>query len=166
MRYSPWSCKRRRRLSAEELAAQLCIDLQPRAPAWVDPDDIPEDGDFPAHLVVSAAACEPVKTRAPCSVFAFAASQFCAERAARQVISEVMYGVLGDDEEPPAPRLPSHCRKIVRDGDVTRHIALREQDTEEWAEKERARRAKQKPPRPTKQKFKMKGTRQWADQAS
>lgn len=162
MRYSRWSPKRRRRLTAEELAAQLVIDLQPRAPVWVDPDDIPEDGDFPAHRVVSASECEPVKTKAACSIFAFAATQFCAERAARQVISEVMYGIV--DDAPQAPRLPAHCRKIVRDGDVTRHIALREQDTPEWEEKERIRRAKQRPPRPQRQKFKMKGTRQWAEQ--
>jgi hypothetical protein len=77
--------------------------------------------------------------------------------------------MLGADEpdghasEPPRP---AHCRKIIRDGDVTRHISLREQDTEEWAEKERIRRAKQKPPRPQKQKFKMKGTRAWADAQS
>lgn len=41
-------------------------------------------------------------------------------------------------------------RKVVQDGDVTRHIPLREQETEEWAERERARWARTRPPRPTK----------------
>lgn len=155
-----WRAKSRR-LTVMELAHQLAIDLQPRAPVWLDPDDIPDEGDYPTHTVVSAAGLEIPKTKAACSVFDFAASI-----AARQVISEFM---LGADE--PASRStetsrPAHCRKIVRDGDITRHIALREQDTPEWAEKEQARRSRQKPPRPTKQKFKMKGTRQWADAQS
>lgn len=50
---------------------------------------------------------------------------------------------------------------MTKDG-VTRHTSVREQDTDEWAEKERARRARQKPPRPPKQKFKVKGTKTWA----
>lgn len=164
MRYfRKWSTQRRRPPpTAQELAAQFVIDLQPRAPVWVDPDDIPEEGDFPAHVVVSAKDCAPVKTKGVASIFAFAQSQFCAELAARQVIAEVMYGVTGDDERPAPARLPA-CRKIIREGGTTRHIAMREQETEEWMERERVRRAKQRPPRPQKQKFKMKGTRTWAD---
>lgn len=44
----------------------------------------------------------------------------------------------------------SICRVVTREDGVTRHVAIREQDTEEWAERERARRARQRPPRPVK----------------
>lgn len=67
----------------------------------------------------------------------------------------------------PAPEAsppPATGRIIVREGGITRHIAVRPQDTPEWAEKETARRARQRPPRPSRQKFKMKGSRAWADQ--
>lgn len=42
------------------------------------------------------------------------------------------------------------CRQVVRDGDTVRHVAIREQDTDEWAEREQQRRARQRPPRPAK----------------
>lgn len=41
-------------------------------------------------------------------------------------------------------------RIVTREDGVTRHVAVREQDTEEWAERERQRRARQRPPRPPK----------------
>lgn len=44
----------------------------------------------------------------------------------------------------------SICRVVTREDGVTRHMAIREQDTEEWAERERQRRARQRPPRPVK----------------
>lgn len=62
--------------------------------------------------------------------------------------------------------LPARSSVIVRDGGVIRHTSVREQDTDEWAEKERQRRARQKPPRPPKQKFKVKGSRTWAESPS
>ena len=161
---------RARRPAAAALVAnapppQIAMELRP-PPVWVDPDDIPEEGDFPEHRWTRAADCEPVHTRAAASIFAMAA-ELGAERTARQVISEFMLWPAGEPAAPVKPaRAPTLCRRIVRDGDVTRHIALREQDTEEWAEKERQRRARQKPPRPQKQKFKMKGTREWADHQS
>lgn len=167
-----WKAKSRV-LTVMELARQLAIDLQPRAPAWIDPDDIPEDGDYPAHRLVSAAACDPPLTRAACSVFAlgaqFLSKEDGAEIAARQVITEFMLGGLADKppkESKKPNRHPATQACVIREAGVTRHIAVRYQDTEEWAEKERERRARQKPPKPTKQKFKMKGTRQWADHQS
>lgn len=42
----------------------------------------------------------------------------------------------------------SICRVVTQEDGVTRHVAIREQDTEEWAERERQRRARQRPPRP------------------
>ncbi len=41
-------------------------------------------------------------------------------------------------------------RIVTREDGVTRHVAIREQDTPEWAERERQRRARQRPPRPPK----------------
>lgn len=165
MRFSKFSYRRRRALSPEELAAQLVIDLQPRAPVWVDPDDVPEEGDFPEHRIVRAEDCERPKTRAACSIFALA-QETGAAIAARQVISEFMLGGLAQETKKAAKsprRAPVTQACVIREAGITRHIAVRYQDTDEWAEKERIRRAKQKPPRPKKQKFAMKGTRQWAD---
>lgn len=59
---------------------------------------------------------------------------------------------------------PARSSVIVRAGGVTRHTSVREQDTAEWAEKERQRRARQRLPPPPKQTFKMEGTRTWADE--
>lgn len=39
--------------------------------------------------------------------------------------------------------------KVQRDADVVRCIRIQEQDTSEWIEREIARRARQKPPKPT-----------------
>lgn len=39
-------------------------------------------------------------------------------------------------------------RIVTREDGITRHQAIREQDTPEWAERERQRRARQRPPRP------------------
>lgn len=44
----------------------------------------------------------------------------------------------------------SICRVVTREDGVTRHVAIREQDTAEWAEREQQRRARQRPPRPVK----------------
>ena len=39
--------------------------------------------------------------------------------------------------------------KVQRDADVVRCIRIQEQDTTEWIEREIARRARQRPPKPT-----------------
>lgn len=158
--------KRRPRAVGMPMPIQFAIDLRERVE--VDPDEIAEEGDYFAHRVVDAAACEAPKTTAACSIFALAA-ETGAEIAARQVITEFMLGGLADKppKEPKKPkRHPATQACVIREAGVTRHIAVRYQDTEEWAEKERERRARQKPPKPAKQKFKMKGTRQWADHQS
>lgn len=41
-------------------------------------------------------------------------------------------------------------RQVIQEDGITRVVTLREQDTPEWAERERQRRARQRPPRPTK----------------
>lgn len=40
-------------------------------------------------------------------------------------------------------------REVIRDGDVVRCKRLQEQDTTEWQEREAARRARQRPPKPS-----------------
>ena len=63
----------------------------------------------------------------------------------------------------PAPTTPTRmASRIVREDGIPRHIAVRIQDTEEGAEKERQRRARQKPPRPARQKFWLPGSVAWA----
>lgn len=151
---------RSRTLTAREMAAQLTIDLQPRAPVWVDPDDIPEEGDYFTHRWAAAERCEAPKARGPASIWEMAYSA-----TAAQVLDEFRLRPRGAKPVEPDAVQPKLAR-VIRDGDVIRHVSMREQDTEEWAEKERIRRAKQKPPRPQRQKFKMKGTRQWADAQS
>ena len=56
-----------------ELERQLVIDLQPRSPVFVDPDDLPEPGDFPEHRWTRATECEAPKVRGPASIWDYAA---------------------------------------------------------------------------------------------
>lgn len=133
-----------------ELARQLSIDLQPRMPVLVDPDDIPEDGDFPQHRWTCAAACEAPKVRGPASIFELGASV-----AAAQVINEFRL-------RPRAAKVHTleqqamRPARIIREGDRVIHVSMRIQETDEWQEKERARRARQVLPKPPKQTFRLK----------
>lgn len=51
-------------------------------------------------------------------------------------------------------------RIVTREDGITKHVAVREQDTPEWAERERQRRARQRPPRTGTRKVK-KAIRHW-----
>lgn len=144
---------RNRRPSTWAIPIQFAIELTARVE--LDPDEIEEPGDRFTHIVTSAADCPIPKTRAPSSIFALAA-----EHAADHVISEVMgtrkHRAAQAQEPEPAQQDQIH-RRIIRstaDG-ITRHISMRYQETEEWAEKERARRARQKLPKPPKQTFRL-----------
>lgn len=100
-------------------------------------DDDEEQDDWsaapPVRLVVSAAGLQPPKTNAPRSIFDAAGSELPRVRL-RSVECPV-----------------AQARKTIELGDGhRRHVTLLPQETEEWAEKERARRARQKPPKPTK----------------
>lgn len=141
-----WS--RKTRAVASPLFEQLAFDLRP-PPVWVDPDDIPEEGDYPEHRWTRAADCEAPKTKAPASVWELGASF-----AAASVIADLRRARSSHATHAPEAHPVRHCR-IVREGGVTRYIPMREQETEEWAEKERARRARQKLPKPPKQTFKL-----------
>jgi len=66
---------------------------------------------------------------------------------------------------PPVTSTSTACR-IVRVEGVTRCITVPITDTAEWQEREFQRRAKQRPPRPNKQRFQLKGSSKWAAAAN
>ena len=95
------------------------------------------DDDAPTQRTVSATTAPAVKTTALSSIFTIADAAKAAESLRR-------CGRFGD-----APGFTAPTR-VERDGDRVRVIRLLPQETEEWQEKERIRRAKQRPPRPVK----------------
>ena len=125
-----------------ECLCKYCQDPQ-KLVSWdsdvCDRDEIPELDDYPVHSVVSAADRPSLALVAPCSVFDLAGHQ--SQPAGRA-------------KPQPKTEQPSHAQ-IIREDGVTRHISLRYQETEQWAEKDRDRRAKQKLPRPPKQSFRI-----------
>lgn len=62
-----------------------------------------------------------------------------------------------------APPGATLTRRIVCIGTVTRCTLVPVTETAEWAEREQARRARQRVPRPPRQKFKLVGSTAWAD---
>lgn len=130
-------------------AAQMVIDLRERtqeaeedwADRWVSRPVV--------HAIVPAAQTKMPETRAAVSIFDLA-YQFTAE----QVISEFM---VGDISQPKAnskkkTKLPAiqeqiHTR-VIRDAGTVRCIRMHHTDTTEWQEREAARRARQRPPKP------------------
>lgn len=97
------------------------------------------------HLSICAASAPPLlqARRAPASVF---------ELAWKPV--EIRFTKDGQ-----CPK--SLARQIVRTEGLTRCVNFPITETAEWIEKERARRARQRPPKPTRQKFKLKGSVEW-----
>lgn len=137
-----------RKVRRPEPAQPVQLDLKEQEP--IDPDEIPEPGDYPAHWIVKAEDRPLPKGLGARSIFDLGLSAMPA-----QVISEMM--ATRPEEKPMAPMPDQIHRRIIRstaDG-ITRHISMRYQDTEEWAEKERARRARQKLPKPPKQSFRL-----------
>ena len=67
----------------------------------------------------------------------------------------------------PAPATtPTPLIRVERDGDRVRVVRLRPEETDEWAERERLRRARQRPPKPTKAaKSRGKKVRAWDGEA-
>lgn len=122
-------------------------DILPRLE--VEPEDLDEIQIEPfRHTVVSAADCKIPKGLGPASVFALAN---CA------VINRRPRGRAANQDA-----VQIHRQIIREDGRIV-HLSMRVQETEEWRLKEEARRARQKPPKPPKQKFRTKGSRTWAD---
>lgn len=135
-----------RKVRRPEPALPVQLDLKEQEP--VDPDEIPEPGDYPAHWIVKAEDRPLPKGLGARSIFDLGLAAMPA-----QVISEMM--TARTDEKPIAPMPDPIHRRVIREAGVTRHISMRYQETEEWAEKERARRARQKLPKPPKQTFRL-----------
>jgi len=92
--------------------------------------DADTEFDYPAHRIVSAASLPAPAFSAPRSVFDLAS-----------------FGIVSGITQCQAAQVH---RKVIREDGITRHVAMRYQDTQEWADKEQARRARQRPPKPTK----------------
>lgn len=121
------------------VVVQLSIELVPRVDAE-DEDDALVTAPI-IHAWVSAQDCPPPKTRAPRSIFDLAASQVIAEAMCRRGFRP--------DPEPKTIQQAAH-KQVVREGGVTRCTRLHHTDTTEWQEREAARRARQKVPKPPK----------------
>lgn len=118
-------------------------------------DVIETMGDMPAavHLCISAVDAPPLvdALQSPVSVFNLAQRPFTLRRALRS--ARVHSAADGT-------RL---TRRIVRAGNVTRCTLVPFAETTEWAEREQARRARQRLPKAGRQMFKLRGTRDWVD---
>lgn len=135
---------------------QLALDFDFRefgrsaAPA-IDEDD--DAFDYPQHRrTVHGRDPAPV-TRAAASVWDLAASvRNDGRRTAR-------FAQAGRDSDSPLYR-------VEREAGRVKVVRLRPEETEEWAERERVRRAKQRPPRPPKgAKTRGKKVREWDGEA-
>lgn len=115
-------------------AVQLLLSFRPRYEAQ-DADD--SDWDFPEHRVIKAKEAPKVTTTAPRSVFDLAAAG-------------VMLRTGGRFGAAPASLASAPLYRVEREDGRTRVVRLRPDETDEWAERERIRRAKQRPPKPVK----------------
>jgi hypothetical protein len=135
----PW------RVAVQALACLLQLPI--RAPLReLDRDDLAEPA--PVHRIVSAADAPPVQTVAVSSIFGLAAT-----------VQSLKRGRFGTAEQfEPAPY---RVERSYADGTL-RVIRQRPEETAEWQERERVRRAKQRPPKPTaKAKTRGKKVRAW-----
>lgn len=149
---------RRRRCPVRRAVAAVCAWVQAefsfvlRTLEPIAPEIPPDDAfDFPERRVISARQAEPVKTRAPASIFAFAAA--CGHVGGRMPAFQ-----------PSAPA-PLHSVAVQRADGVIRNVGAMYPAgrwTPEKQEAERARRARQRPPKPTAAaKTRGKKVREW-----
>lgn len=138
---APTASPSRRRALAAVAAAFLGEQLAFRFVLRdLERDDIPEPG--PVHRIVKAADAEPLKVIPVSSIFGLGAT-FKALQRGRFGAGQV------DEDAPPKEPAPYRVERSWADG-VHRVIRQRPEETPEWQEKERARRAKQRPPKPTR----------------
>lgn len=155
--------RRCRAAIAPRRAVQMLLDFDDRdigpvVAAQLGPDD--DAWDFMARRRTVAGRDPAPRTTAPASIFALAA------------------GVRADAaRKGGAPRKPKAARasapapsppliKVEREAGRVRVVRLRPDETEEWAERERLRRARQRPPKPTKAaKSRGKKVRAWDGEA-
>lgn len=129
---SPRQRARRKRLQLfgrlwRQMELKLVPRRQPRPAAEPDSDT---EYDYPVHRIACAASLPAPTFSAPRSVFDLAS-----------------FGLASGITQCQPAQIH---RRVIREDGVTRHVAMRYQETDEWAERERARRAKQRPPRPPK----------------
>lgn len=108
---------------------QLALLFRPRHEA-ADPED--SDWDYPEHTRIRATDAPAPKVRAPASVFDLA---LCPVRVRMAQTS---------------PDTGSSTRIVREPNGLVRVTRVAIQETDEWRERERIRRAKQKPPKPSK----------------
>lgn len=152
---APPSRVRRRAASARprrRRAVQMALDFDAREFAQADAflDDGDTAWDYPQHRR-SVAGHEPRPvTRAAASVWDLAA-----------VVRDQPRRRSSESDGPAAP-----LYRVEREAGRVRVVRLRPEETEEWAERERVRRAKQRPPRPPKgAKTRGKKVRAWDGEA-
>jgi len=114
--------------------ASVLPDSEVAAWAFNDPEDQDEDILVTSPVIkriVKAAEAAPLQIKGPASIFDMAhLSKPVTVRMER-------------------PQEGASFRRIARDVGVTRCVRIQEQDTAEWQEREAARRARQRPPKPT-----------------
>jgi hypothetical protein len=149
--------RRRPRVAGAPLRAmQLVLDFDFRefaaqASGWLDDEDTAYD--FPTRLRTVAGRQAPPHTAAAPSIWALAAA------AARSKPSK-------SAKPRAAPPAAGPLLRVEREDGRVRVVRLRPEETQEWAERERLRRAKQRPPKPTKAaKSRGKKVRAWDGEA-
>jgi hypothetical protein len=147
-------CQKRRRSAGKprQKAQQLGLDFWARefggAHAGVPLDDEDTAWDFPRHSRIVAGHQPPPATSAAPSIWALAAAVRAEPRQRARP---------GKDDAAAPPMY-----RVEREAGRVRVVRLRPEETAEWAERERVRRAKQRPPKPTKQaKTRGKKVRVW-----
>lgn len=142
---------------------QLVLDFDFRefaaqASGWLDDEDTAYD--FPTRRRTVAGRDPAPRTTGAASIFALAAGVRL--EAARKG---------GVPRRPKASRAPSPAPappliRVEREDGRVRVVRLRPEETDEWAERERLRRARQRPPKPTKAaKSRGKKVRAWDGEA-
>lgn len=97
------------------------------------------------HVIVPAAGAAPPRTKGPSSVFAL--GELAKTEAANS--SEPSQADRRRARRRPQASTPPPI-KVERQFGSVKVVRLRPEETEEWAERERQRRAKQRPPKPTR----------------
>jgi hypothetical protein len=143
-----------RHRQALEQAGQLTFWAEFDAPADHGPiasnDDEGEDDPLVTapiiHAWVKASECTLPAMLAPRSVFDLAGHQVVAKAMRRKHEPR--------EEKPKQIQAETHLR-VTKEFGITRVVRMHHTETEEWKERETARRARQTPPKPPKQNFEL-----------
>jgi hypothetical protein len=151
--------RRARAHGAPLRAVQLVLDFDFRefaaqAAGWLDEDDTAYD--FPTRRRTMAGREPPPTTSAASSIWSLAAAA-----------SRGKPGKVKTRASKPRDASPPLLIRVEREAGSVRVVRLRPEETDEWAERERLRRARQRPPKPTKAaKSRGKKVRAWDGELS